>query len=273
MFVRCCTMQTALHQMTPNELIKLIEQRDQRIAERDQRLAERDQCLAERDQRLAERDQRLAERDQQLEHKQARIFDLEFLVKELQRLAFGAKRERFISEVPEAQLTLGLDTTDAETAEAVKAEIESITYERKELRLQKSLPLLNTISAWLVAEIKNTVPRSPIGKAMHYCVRLWDELMAYLHNGHLEIDNNLMENAIRPVALGPQALTLFRLACCCRAHRHVPLVHCHVPCQKRQPLRLAPHVPATHQLHSTSSLPHPAAAQDRPQRRSLTRNM
>jgi hypothetical protein len=26
--------------------------------------------------------------------------------------------------------------------------------------------------------------------------------MAYLHNGHLEIDNNLMENAIRPIALG-----------------------------------------------------------------------
>ncbi|MBU3699172.1 MAG: transposase [Candidatus Kapabacteria bacterium] len=44
------------------------------------------------------------------------------------------------------------------------------------------------------------MPRSLIGKTMKYCVRLWDELMAYLHNGHLEIDNNLMENAIRPVA-------------------------------------------------------------------------
>ncbi len=37
---------------------------------------------------------------------------------------------------------------------------------------------------------------------MQYCVRLRDELMAYLHNGHLEIDNNLMENAICLVALG-----------------------------------------------------------------------
>ena len=454
MVVRCCTMQTALQQMTKHELIELLQLRDQR----------------------------LAERDEQLDHKQARIVDLEFQVKELQRLVFGAKRERFISEVPEAQLTLGLDTTDAETAKAVEAEIETITYERKkaprthpgrmelpshlpvvetviepdedtsqmqcigrevsdelelrpaamyvnrttrpkyaaaeqsdgtvriviapmpkrpidkciagvdllttivtdkhvhhmpvdrqlkrfsmlgvnipattveswqaltaellrplygvlrasvlkssylqvdetglavqdrtksgtthkgflwgyhaplgkliyfeyqkgrgqvhcrpmlesfkgflqtddyqvyhqhkardgvvglacwaharrtfekaldtdrkrasvalqliqklyavereardgnlsaderkELRLQKSLPVLNTISAWLVAEMKNTLPRSPIGKAMQYCVRLWDELMAYLHNGHLEIDNNLMENAIRPVALG-----------------------------------------------------------------------
>ncbi len=67
-------MQTALQQMTRDELIELIQLRDQR--------------LAERDERLAERDQRLAECDVQIEHKQARILDLEFLVKQLQRLAF-----------------------------------------------------------------------------------------------------------------------------------------------------------------------------------------
>jgi len=74
--------------------------------------------------------------------------------------------------------------------------------ERKELRLEKSLPLLNTISAWLVQELQQTTPRSPIGKAILYAVRLWDELLAYLYNGHLEIDNNLMENAIRSIAIG-----------------------------------------------------------------------
>lgn len=51
-------------------------------------------------------------------------------------------------------------------------------------------------------ELEHTQPRSPIGKAIRYAVRLWDHLMAYLYNGHLEIDNNLMENAIRPIALG-----------------------------------------------------------------------
>lgn len=74
--------------------------------------------------------------------------------------------------------------------------------ERKELRLEKALPVLNTISAWLVQELAQTQPKSPIGKAIRYAVRLWDQLMAYLYNGHLEIDNNLMENAIRPIALG-----------------------------------------------------------------------
>lgn len=74
--------------------------------------------------------------------------------------------------------------------------------DRKELRLQKALPVLNSISTWLVLEYERTQPRSPIGKAIRYAMRLWDDLMAYLHDGHLEIDNNLMENAIRPVALG-----------------------------------------------------------------------
>ena len=64
------------------------------------------------------------------------------------------------------------------------------------------MPLLNTISAWLVQELQQTTPRSPIGKAILYAVRLWDELLAYLYNGHLEIDNNLMENAIRSIAIG-----------------------------------------------------------------------
>ena len=37
---------------------------------------------------------------------------------------------------------------------------------------------------------------------MAYCLTRWDNLIGYLHDGALEIDNNLVENAIRPVALG-----------------------------------------------------------------------
>lgn len=71
-----------------------------------------------------------------------------------------------------------------------------------ELRLEKVLPILNTISAWMVDQLPNVLPKSPLGKALRYAVRLWDELISYLDDGRLEIDNNLMENAIRPVALG-----------------------------------------------------------------------
>lgn len=74
--------------------------------------------------------------------------------------------------------------------------------ERKELRLEKSLPFLNALGKWISQEVKSTLPKSQIGKAMRYAIERWDNLNAYLHDGMLEIDNNLVENAIRPVALG-----------------------------------------------------------------------
>jgi len=46
------------------------------------------------------------------------------------------------------------------------------------------------------------LPKSPLGKALAYCIPRWDYLMNYLHDGSLEIDNNFAENAIRPIALG-----------------------------------------------------------------------
>jgi transposase len=72
----------------------------------------------------------------------------------------------------------------------------------KQLRLEKSLPVLNALGKWMVEEVKQTLPKSQIGKAMNYCINRWDALCAYLYDGELQIDNNLVENAIRPVALG-----------------------------------------------------------------------
>ena len=74
--------------------------------------------------------------------------------------------------------------------------------EIKELRLAESLPIINEMGKWIFEEIKNTLPKSQIGKAMAYAYGRWDALSAYLYDGNLLIDNNLIENAIRPVALG-----------------------------------------------------------------------
>ena len=74
--------------------------------------------------------------------------------------------------------------------------------QRHELRLDESLPILNALGTWMAEQIKTTLPKSPFGKALIYSVSRWDNLMAYLKDGHLEIDNNLCENAIRPNALG-----------------------------------------------------------------------
>src|SRR5690625_4123369 len=74
--------------------------------------------------------------------------------------------------------------------------------DRKKLRLEKSLPLINQMGKWIHAQAKQVLPKSPIGIAFSYSAQRWDALSGYLYDGSLEIDNNLVENAIRPVALG-----------------------------------------------------------------------
>lgn len=74
--------------------------------------------------------------------------------------------------------------------------------QRKQLRLDQSLPIINELGKWMSSEYKKVLPKDRIGKAMAYCINRWDMLSEYLMDGHLEIDNNLVENAIRPVALG-----------------------------------------------------------------------
>lgn len=76
--------------------------------------------------------------------------------------------------------------------------------ERLELRQQNALPILNELGQWLKDQLVNTevLPQSPIGKAIAYALQRWEGLCAYAYDGQLEIDNNLVENRIRPVALG-----------------------------------------------------------------------
>jgi len=74
--------------------------------------------------------------------------------------------------------------------------------ECKELRLEHALPILNELGKWLVKNLPEYLPKSPMGEAIRYTIARWDNLLAYLYDGSLEIDNNLVENAIRPNALG-----------------------------------------------------------------------
>lgn len=86
---------------------------------------------------------------------------------------------------------------------AIEREIAELKpEEKKKVRLKKSLPIINTFGEWIANESKQVLPKSLIGKAFQYAVNLWDSLQAYLYNGKLQIDNNAIENSIRPNALG-----------------------------------------------------------------------
>ena len=74
--------------------------------------------------------------------------------------------------------------------------------ERLKLRQERSVPILKELRSWMIENYKAVVPKSPIGQALHYCLERWDKLVVFTTNGKLEIDNNMVENAIRPVAVG-----------------------------------------------------------------------
>ena len=72
--------------------------------------------------------------------------------------------------------------------------------ERAEVRREEARPILDGFKRWLLAN--EGLPKSPWGKAVSYTLTRWDKLTRYVEDGRVEIDNNLVENAIRPIALG-----------------------------------------------------------------------
>jgi transposase len=80
---------------------------------------------------------------------------------------------------------------------------ENLTHDQRHaLRLEKSLPVINEIGAYINKHKGSVMPKSPMGKAFEYCNNRWTSLQNYLTNGMLEIDSNLVENSIRPLAIG-----------------------------------------------------------------------
>jgi hypothetical protein len=71
-----------------------------------------------------------------------------------------------------------------------------------QIRLQQASPILDSLKTYLQEEYQKGVRKSPFAKAVAHALGLWDKLTVYLYHGHLQIDNNLIENAIRPIALG-----------------------------------------------------------------------
>jgi transposase len=74
--------------------------------------------------------------------------------------------------------------------------------ERYAHRQQQARPVLEEMRTWLDQSLPQIPPSSATGKALNYLHNEWGQLIRYLDDGRLEIDNNGAENAIRPFVLG-----------------------------------------------------------------------
>jgi transposase len=76
------------------------------------------------------------------------------------------------------------------------------TEERQVLRAEKSRPALTDLHDWLQQTRLRAAPNSATAKAIDYSLKRWAALTRYAETGDLPIDNNPIENSIRPIALG-----------------------------------------------------------------------
>jgi len=81
--------------------------------------------------------------------------------------------------------------------------------QREARRRAESAPMLAALKAKLEDHRPHHLPRSLTGKAVSYALERWDGLTMYVGNGEMEIDNNLVENAIRPSAIGKKNWLFF----------------------------------------------------------------
>ena len=87
----------------------------------------------------------------------------------------------------------------------IEAKVKEQTLSSQEIleeRERLATPIIDALETWIEENYKKVLPKSTLGKAMSYTYSLIPKLRVYLQNPALLIDNNMVENAIRPLTLG-----------------------------------------------------------------------
>jgi len=86
---------------------------------------------------------------------------------------------------------------------AVEAEIRGrYADERRAERQARSRPILDALEPWLRSKHELISKKSKIAEAIRYALARWEGLTRFVDDGRIEIDSNVVERAIRPLALG-----------------------------------------------------------------------
>ena len=73
--------------------------------------------------------------------------------------------------------------------------------QRQAVRDEQSKPLVDDLRTWLDAQLAKVPRRARIAEAIRYALKLWSGLSVFLDDGRIEIDTNVVERSIRPIAL------------------------------------------------------------------------
>jgi hypothetical protein len=69
-------------------------------------------------------------------------------------------------------------------------------------RREHSRPIVDALKTWLLAQLERISGKSSLAEAIRYALRHWNGLGLFLDDGRVELDTNVVERSIRPIALG-----------------------------------------------------------------------
>ena len=114
--------------------------------------------------------------------------------------------------------------------EAMASDQQMDYEQRAELRKKLAYPILRAFEKWIVQYYPKVLPKGKMGKALSYTYSLFHRLSRYHLDGRYRIDNNLIENDIRPMTVGRKnflfcgnhdaaenAAIMYSLLGCCKA--------------------------------------------------------
>lgn len=85
----------------------------------------------------------------------------------------------------------------------VEREVQTLSApERLQVRQQRSRPILDALHKWMLLQRQQVAGNSATAKALDYSLKRWDALTRFVDDPNLPVDNNWIENQIRPVAIG-----------------------------------------------------------------------
>lgn len=73
--------------------------------------------------------------------------------------------------------------------------------QRRSVRQEKSRPIVDALEPWLREKLATISQKSKLAEAIRYTLSRWKGLTLFIDDGRIEIDNNIVERAIRPIAL------------------------------------------------------------------------
>ena len=109
-----------------------------------------------------------------------------------QALVYDEKRSGYVLEQIKKLYLLERDGREANLT----------TQQIQEKRQKEAIPILQDLKEWLENNYDDEEPSNPFKRAVRYMLIRWNGLIKYTTKGHLRPDNNLIENQIRPLALG-----------------------------------------------------------------------